>query len=122
MHIDDVLYVPSLKKNLLFVVGLEDKGYRVLFMDKKVLLWAKNEKLSLAKLIGFREGGLYKASKHFTQALVYNTIDPCELWHQRFGHLHYTILPSFQKMVAGMPEFSHEHNGVCKSLFSREEH
>ena len=51
-HIDDVLYVPGLEKNLLFVVGLEDKGYRVLFMDKKVLLWARNEKLSSAIQIG----------------------------------------------------------------------
>ena len=34
--IDDVLYVPGLKKNLLSIAGLEDKGYRVLFMDKKV--------------------------------------------------------------------------------------
>ena len=46
LHIDDIIYVLGLKKNLLSVAGLEDKGYRVLFMDKKVLLWAKNEKLS----------------------------------------------------------------------------
>ena len=52
LHIDDVLYVPSLKKNLLSVAGLEDKGYRVLFMDKKVLLWAKDEELSSAIQIG----------------------------------------------------------------------
>ena len=51
LHIDDVLYVPGLKKNLLSVVGLEDKGYRVLFMDK-VILWAKNDKLSSAVAIG----------------------------------------------------------------------
>ena len=35
LHIDDIFYVFGLKKNLLFVAGLEDKGYRVLFMDKK---------------------------------------------------------------------------------------
>ena len=52
LHIDDILYVPSLTKNLLSVVGLEDKGYRVLFMDKKVILWAKNEKLSSVVQIG----------------------------------------------------------------------
>ena len=83
-------------------------------MDKKVLLWEKNEKLSSAELIEVREGGLYKASRHSNQALVHNTIDPCELWHRRFGHLHYTTLPGLQKMVTGMPEFSHEHSGVCK--------
>ena len=36
LHIDDSLYVPGLKKNLLSVAGLEDKGHIVLFMDKKV--------------------------------------------------------------------------------------
>ena len=30
------------------------------------------------------------------------------------GHLHYTALPSLQKMVTGMPEISLKHNGVCK--------
>ena len=43
LHIDDILYVPGLKKNLLFVVGLEDKGHRVLFMDKEVFLWEKTQ-------------------------------------------------------------------------------
>ena len=38
LHIEDILYVPGLKKNLLSVAGLEDKGYQVIFMDKKVLL------------------------------------------------------------------------------------
>ena len=52
-HIEDILYVPGLKKNLLSVAILEDKGYKVIFMDKKVLLWAKNEKLSSVELIGF---------------------------------------------------------------------
>ena len=83
LHIDDVLYVPGLKKNLLSVAGLEDKGYKVLFMDKKVLLWAKNENLSSTVQIGDREGGLYKASRNSTHALVHHTVNPCELWHRR---------------------------------------
>ena len=79
LHIEDILYVLGLKKNLLYVAGLDDKGYMVLSMHKKVLLWAKNVKLSSAEPIGVREGGLYKAFEHSTQALVHNTIDPCEL-------------------------------------------
>ena len=42
LHVDDILYVPSLKKNMLFVASLEDKGHRVLFMDKNVFLWEKD--------------------------------------------------------------------------------
>ena len=32
LHLEEVLYVPGLKKNLISVVVLESKGYRVLFM------------------------------------------------------------------------------------------
>ena len=52
LHIDDVLYIPGLKKNLLSVVGLEDKGYRVLFIDNKFFLWGKDKDLSSAVQIG----------------------------------------------------------------------
>jgi hypothetical protein len=38
LHIDEVLYVLGLKKNLLSVATLEDKGYWVIFKDKKALL------------------------------------------------------------------------------------
>ena len=100
LHIDDILYVPGLKKNLLSVAGLEDQGYRVLFMDK-VFLWAKDTDPNSAVQIGVREGGLYKASKDPSHALVHHIVDPCEVWHRRFGHLHYTALPRLQKMVTG---------------------
>ena len=112
LHIYDVLYVLGLKKNLLSVSSLKDKGYIVLFMDKKVLLWEKNEKLSSAVQIGVKEGDLYKASENSTHALVHHTIDPYELWHQRFRHLHYTALPGLQKMVTGMPKVSPKHDGI----------
>jgi hypothetical protein len=46
LHVDEVLYVPRLKKNLLSVTNLEEKGYWVIFKDKKALLWAKGSHLS----------------------------------------------------------------------------
>ena len=82
LHIDDILYVPDLKKNLLYVASLEDKGFRVLFMDKKVFLWAKDEDLSSAVQIAVQEGGLYKVSEDST-----HVVDPCELCHRRFEQL-----------------------------------
>ena len=64
-------------------------------MDKKVLLWAKDEDLSSTVQIAVQEGGLYKVSEDPTHA-----VDPCELWHRRFEHLHCTALPSLQKIVS----------------------
>jgi hypothetical protein len=59
LHVDEVLYFSGLKKNLLSVATLEEKGYWVIFKDKKALLWAKGSHLSTTKPIGTRSGGLY---------------------------------------------------------------
>ena len=114
LHINDVLYVPGLKRNLLSIASLEDKGYKVLFMDKKVFLWEKDEELSSIVQIMVREGRLYKNFEDSTHALVHHTVDPCEIWHIRFRHLHYTTLPVLQNMVIGMLEVSPKHDGICK--------
>jgi hypothetical protein len=59
LHVDEVLYVPGLRKNQLSVATLEDKGYWVIFKDGKALLWAKGSHLSIAEPIGTGRGGLY---------------------------------------------------------------
>jgi hypothetical protein len=62
LHVDEVLYVPVLKKNLLSVATIEDKGYWVIFKDMKALLWAKCIHLSTTHPIGTCSGGLYVVS------------------------------------------------------------
>ena len=46
LKITEILYVPSIKKNLLSVSALEDKGFKVTFMEGKALLWHKDSDLS----------------------------------------------------------------------------
>ena len=58
LHIDDILYVTGLKKNLLSVSVLEDKGFRVIFMKNQVYLWPKNQNLDTNVIFGVQEGGL----------------------------------------------------------------
>ena len=36
LHLQDVLYVPDLKKNLVSIFVMEDKGFKVAFVDGKV--------------------------------------------------------------------------------------
>jgi len=87
LHIGGILFVPSLKKNLLSISTLEDKGFRVTFMDGKAFLWPKDGDMSLVDVIGVQEGGLYKLFGRPIQALY-------ELWHRSFGRLHYKALPN----------------------------
>jgi hypothetical protein len=61
-HIDEILYVPGLKKNLISVAMLKSKGYSIAFIRGKALMWSLNEDISAAMIIGTRESGLYKIS------------------------------------------------------------
>jgi hypothetical protein len=113
LHVDEVLYVPGLKKNLLSVATLEDKGYWVIFKDKKALLWAKGSHLSTTEPIGTCSRGLYVVTGQSVQALAHDATSSSKLWHKRLGHLHYKVLLDLQNMVCGMPSISLSKNEIC---------
>ena len=91
LHLE-VLYVPGLKKNLISVSVLLNKGYSVVFTEKKTLLWQRGIPLKQTKTIGVQEGGLYKVPRQLARALAHNQVNPSELWHRRLSHLHYKAL------------------------------
>ena len=45
---------------------------------------------------------------------MHKIVNLCELWHRRFGHLHYCALPKLQNSVTGMPDILNDHDGVCR--------
>ena len=38
----------------------------------------------------------------------------CELWHRRLGHLHHGALSQGRDFTTGIPDFSIEHDDVCR--------
>jgi hypothetical protein len=60
MKMKEVLYVPGLKKNLLSILALDHKGYRVAFFDGKFLMWPRGKNFDDVVVIGVQERGLYK--------------------------------------------------------------
>jgi hypothetical protein len=64
MKMKDVLYIPGLTKNLLFVSSLEKKGFILSFINGEVLVWPKGKTMEEAIVIGKEEGGLYKLKVH----------------------------------------------------------
>ena len=46
LHLEEVLYVPGLKKNLLSIGVLEDKGYTVAFTKGKAIMWPSGGNMS----------------------------------------------------------------------------
>jgi hypothetical protein len=107
----EVLYVPRMKRNLVSISALEDKGYKITFSEGRVLAWHKDSHISVSKVIGVRENSLYRLTIKPVQVLLYDTISLSELWHRRLVHIHYRSLPSLGKMVTGLAE--KEFNSFC---------
>jgi hypothetical protein len=93
LKMKDVLYVPGLKKNLLSISSLENKGYRVAFIDGEVLMWAKGETINEVIIIGSEENGLYRLKGHSETAMAHAIEKSCELWHRILAHIKYKVLP-----------------------------
>jgi hypothetical protein len=113
MKMKDVLYVLGLTKNLLSISTLENKGFRVAFIDGEVLMWAKGKTMEEAIVIGKEEGDLYKLNGHSEAAMTHAIENPCELWHRRLAQINYKALPYVCKAVTGLPELKVDHEGVC---------
>jgi hypothetical protein len=59
----DVLYVPELKMNFLSVSAMEDNGYTIFFENGWVLIWLKGFDIDSTRVLGVREGKVYRLSK-----------------------------------------------------------
>jgi len=111
IHLQNVLYVPDFKKNLVSISAMEDKGYKVAFNDGKVRVWKKNFKEAFT--LWFRVDSLYQVGESLLGVMSCDTSLQSKLWYQRFAHLHYKALLDVRQMVIGIPEFKIEHEGVC---------
>jgi hypothetical protein len=119
LSINDVLFVPGLTKNLIYVSALEDKGYEVTFRDGRVLIHPRGSNASMGKVLGVRKDKLYKL--HFEPACTLVSSnnsgrDLGELWHRQMAHLRHGALKVLREAMTGLPEFSYDQQcvqGVC---------
>eukprot|EP00253_Pinus_taeda_P030443 PITA_30443 len=105
---DDGRYsATGLKKNLISVVMLEDKGYDVVFSEGKAFMHSKTT--GETRKIGVRVKNLYQlhvdgCSVMACKAEGVVSQDDGELWHQRLGHLHHGSLKILRLISTGLPK------------------
>jgi hypothetical protein len=51
LKLEEVLYVPGMKRNLVSISALENKGYKITFSKERVLAWHKDSHISSSKVI-----------------------------------------------------------------------
>ena len=119
IKLDNVKYVPSLKKNLVSVGNIVDTGSKVIFSAAHC--WVTNptdHKKIIA--IGNRDprNGLYSLSTVQHASLV-EKIDIQSLWHRRYGHLSFPGLQhlSHYGRVIGLPQID-THHTPCENCLS----
>lgn len=114
LHLSDLLFMSRIKRNLVSISAVEDKGYQIAFFYGRVLAWPKNSSIKIARVIGNRHENLYRLYTLPIQALLHDSSSSGKLWHRRLGHLHFKALPSLEKMVKGISKLNHVHDGTFK--------
>ena len=96
-----MLYVPKIKRNLLSIAAITDRGLEVNFKRTEAQIVDSTGKL-VGK--GVRCNNLYELNA-FVATTEENT---SKLWHEHFGNISFTVLKEMQKkgMVAHLPAVS----------------
>lgn len=115
--VNNVLYIPNLKFNLLSVSKLEEKGFAVMFSNGKATISRKNK----VYLEAVRDEKLFVINVPFLKeqseahSVVSHTSD-LMLWHRRYGHLNQAMLVSLSNkhIVNGLPTWKNKDLGFCE--------
>ena len=135
----NVMYVPSLKRNLVSVGSLADKEHVIVFTNRKCLVLdnARNKQV-VAQGVRHRGNGLYQLGvssrkPSFMEANSVETttdeanssvpVEEIKLWHKRYGHLHYKGLSHLAKKgrVKGLPNLE-SIKEICPECLAGRQH
>jgi hypothetical protein len=100
------MHVQGLKKNLVSVTMLEDRGYEVVFSDGKSFL--RHKTMGQVEKIGIQVKNIYKMEVDGCETMMGKaekvvSRDEGELWHMQLGHLHHGSLKIKQKISIELP-------------------
>jgi len=125
--ITDVYYVPELKTNLLSLGQLQEKCLAILFQNDTCKIYHPDRGLILYTNMKSNRM-FYLAASMTSQSLKYlqteeATDKETQLWHKRFGHLHFRALNILanKQMVIGLPQMKLPQT-VCTTCLVGKQH
>ncbi|KAK2417383.1 putative mitochondrial protein [Trifolium repens] len=118
--VTDVLYVPTMKHNLLSLGQLIEKGFALSTRDKHIEVHDPNSKLVLQAPLS--KNRTFKVNLQASEIQCFSSLiteDERWLWHYRYGHLNFKSLNylSSKDMVIGLP-LIHTPDKLCEGCFA----
>lgn len=116
VYVIDVLYVPSMKNNLLSLGQLLEKGFTMSMKQNYIEVF--DSRYRLVSKAPLSKNRTFKVNLNAAEVHSFSTtsaIDERWLWHYRYGHLNFQSLNRLgvKKMVLGLP-FIKPPQKVCK--------
>jgi hypothetical protein len=111
-HIRNVVYVPGIKKKLIYVSTITDHNFNVEFFKTHCIVKdLQDHDRNVSSRV--RDGGLYKldVTRKDHQVLTFATMLTETLWRKRYSHINYHdfCLLKKQRMVEGLPMLKNEY-------------
>jgi hypothetical protein len=116
-QLKDSIHVPGMKKNLVSVAMLEDRGYDIVFNDGKSFL--RHKTIGQVNKIEIQVTNLYKLEVYGYASMMgkeekFVSWDEGKLWHKRLGHLDHGALKIMQQISTGLPMGTLSQLDQCK--------
>nr|KAJ0219071.1 hypothetical protein LSAT_V11C300118320 [Lactuca sativa] len=117
--LNNVLYVPGIRKNLVFEIVLNNCGYKQVLESDKYILSRHGSFIGF----GYVCNGMIRLNINYlfidnsvcmASTSTSNNFNKYELWHARLGHIHYKRLKDMSKMSL-IPSFDMQNNKKCKT-------
>lgn len=119
VKLENTLFVPDLRINLMSVAKIVDKQCKISFNAKQAIVSDLNGNV---KLIADREGDLYylRDAPQSACTVSSDNLTDATIWHQRMGHLNFKDLNFMKRnrIVSGLNFKDHIDSSPCKSCVS----
>nr|KAJ0207190.1 hypothetical protein LSAT_V11C500269530 [Lactuca sativa] len=119
LYLNNVLYVPGIRKNLVSEIVLNNYGYKQVLESDKYILSRHGSFMGF----GYICNGMIRLNINYHSidnsvcmvcSSTSNNFHKSELWHARLGHIHYKRLKDMSKMSL-IPAFDMQNNEKCKT-------
>jgi len=99
--LQNALYVPTLRTNLMSIAKIVDKKLQVLFIEKQAYV---KDTAGKVKMVVDRDLFYLRESENTTYAVSSNTSDSSTEWHRKLGHLNWKDMLTMLRndMVSGL--------------------